>query len=94
MWWFFEKKQIPLETNTELSHKVQELKMRIDTLRKQIENNDYVQKITQENTHSMGSGEEKESAKIRVEDASQDFEKERKRKELEDIKSKLLRRKT
>ena len=93
MCWFCERKQIPLETNTELSLKVNELRKRIDTLRKQIENNDYVQKITQENTYSMGAREEKESTETRVEDASQDFEKERKIKELEDIKSKLLRRK-
>lgn len=94
MWWFLKKNQIPLETNTELSYKVQELQMRIDSLRRQVEDKSYVQKITQEDTYSMGAREEKESTEARVENASQDFEKERKRKELEDIKSKLLRRKS
>ena len=93
MWWLWERKQIPLEKDTEISLKVNESRKRIDTLRKQIEDGDYVRKTTQENTYSMGAREEKESTETRVEDASQDFEKERKIKELEDIKSKLLRRK-
>jgi hypothetical protein len=92
MFWLWKGEQILLKNDPELSHKVQELRQRIDTLRKNLEDNEYVREVTKENTESMGSREEEKSTEIRVEDASQDFEKEKRNTELDDIRSKLRRK--
>jgi hypothetical protein len=92
MFWLWKGEQILLKNDPELSHKVQELRQRIDTLRKNLEDDDYVREVTKENTESMGTREEKKSTEIRVEDASQDFEKEKRNTELDDIRSKLRRK--
>lgn len=93
MCWFFKRKEISLEPDIELARKIYELRKRIDTLRKQIEDGDYVREAAQKNINSMGSREEEKGTEIRVENASQDVEKEKRKKELDDIKAKLLGRK-
>lgn len=92
MFWLWKGEQILLKNDPELSHKVQELRQRIDTLRKNLEDDEHVREVTKENTESMGSREEEKSTEIRVEDASQDFEKEKRNTELDDIRSKLRRK--
>lgn len=92
MFWLWKGEQILLKNDPELSHKVQELRQRIDTLRKNLEDDGHVREVTKENTESMGSREEEKSTEIRVEDASQDFEKEKRNTELDDIRSKLRRK--
>jgi hypothetical protein len=92
MFWLWKGEQILLKNDPELSKKVQELRQRIDTLRKNLEDDEYVREVTKENTESMGSREEEKSTEIRVEDASQDFEKEKRNIELDDIRSKLRRK--
>jgi hypothetical protein len=92
MFWLWKGEQILLKNDPELSQKVQELRQRIDTLRKNLEDDEYVREVTKENTESMGSREEEKSTEIRVEDASQDFEKEKRNTELDDIRSKLRRK--
>lgn len=92
MFWLWKGEQILLKNDPELSHKVQELRQRIDTLRKNLEDNEYVREVTKENIEGMGSREEEKSTEIRVEDASQDFEKEKRNIELDDIRSKLRRK--
>jgi hypothetical protein len=92
MFWLWKGEQILLKNDPELSQKVQELRQRIDTLRKNLEDDEYVREVTKENTESMGSREEEKSTEIRVEDASQDFEKEKRNIELDDIRSKLRRK--
>jgi hypothetical protein len=92
MFWLWKGEQILLKNDPELSHKVQELRQRIDTLRKNLEDDDYVREVTKENSERMGTREEKKSTEIRVEDAYQDFEKEKRNTELDDIRSKLRRK--
>lgn len=92
MFWLLKGEQILLKNDPELSRKVKELRQRIDTLRKNLEDNEYVREVTKENTEGMGSREEEKSTEIRVEDASQDFEKEKRNIELDDIRSKLRRK--
>lgn len=92
MFWIFKGEQILLKEDPVLSKQVDEIKQRIDSLRKKLERDENVREITEENTQSMDSREEEKSTEIKVEDASQDFEKEKKNKELDDIRSKLRRK--
>jgi hypothetical protein len=94
--WFWKEKETLVEVESDLQKQVRDIKHRIEELRKVVdrkETHGNVQETQQKDLESVGFGKEEKGNEVRLETSPQDVEKEKRSKDLNDLKAKLMGRK-
>jgi hypothetical protein len=94
--WFWKEKETLVEVESDLQKRICEIKYRIEILRRVVDSkgiDDNVQETQQKNSEGVGFRKEEKGNEVRVETSPQDVEKEKRSKDLNDLKAKLMGRK-